>query len=157
MREIETPSEHDIEYLNWFKENEHSLKTPKLLEASEKVGNMYDRIYEDADELMKEMIKKDIISENQRDHVHDKMQWRDVADGCENPADVIENVYYEIDVGVINTALETTDIDPSLVDELVEDLARDASDLTDENYETRIQEIIDAWRARVVLLIMFFN
>ncbi|AET42819.1 hypothetical protein EXVG_00170 [Emiliania huxleyi virus 202] len=142
LREIETPSEYDIEYLNWFKKYEHQLKTPKLLEASEKVGNMYDRISEDADELMKEM--KDLISENQRDHVHDNMQWRDVANGCENPADVIENVYYEIDVGVINTAIENADIDPSLVDELVENLARDAPDLTDKEYETRIQEIIDA-------------
>ncbi len=144
LREIEAPSTDETEYIEWFKENEHSLKTPKLLECSEKVGKMYDRICEDADELMKEMIKTGIFSEIQRDHVHDKMQWRDVADGCENPADVIENIYYEIDVGVINTKLENADIDPSLVDELVEDLARDAADLTDESYETRIQEIIDA-------------
>ncbi|AEP15855.1 hypothetical protein EQVG_00447 [Emiliania huxleyi virus 207] len=138
--------EPDLEYsLKWFKKHEYDLETSKLQEVSEKVGDAYDTLWETTQEVVK-AVGYSVISDIQGEHVFDRIDWRYACDKCVDFGELIDEIYYELTIAMINTKLENADIDPDMVDEMASDLARDiqSSEMSEIDYNRRIQEMIDA-------------
>ena len=131
--------------LKWFKKHEYEMDTPKLLEVSEEVGNAYDTLYDTTDAVIK-AVGESVISDIQHGHFHDRIDWRYAADKCTEFDELIDEIYYELTIAMINTKLERADVDPDMVDDMVSDLAREiqSSEMSEIDYNRRIQEMIDA-------------